>query len=590
MTGFYITKLVVTGQGLPDSIIELKNGVNIIYGPSNTGKTYVIRCIDYLFGSNNLPIDEGSGYDQVTLHICSRLGGTCVIRRKLNERKVTVDESSIDRVEEGEYKLSSEKFKQLYLSMIGITNNVKLVAKQDFTKTQKLSWRMLEPMFFIQEEHIFRSDSIVTTPGFKNITVSLSALKYCYDGKQVEIPDLGDSNTAAIRRKAVVTYISGQIQQLKDEKQQLEAAIASFGDVDIEEMLTEQMVQLDCLNQETQRLSGQSEALLQSKIKLIDKLHELEYMRDRFAVLAEGYQSDIKRLEFIINGEEVRPQESKQVICPFCSGEIQPKQHKSLAISAEKELINVKKQLMELQTVIAANNEEIHELQEQLNTLLSEEAELSSVIETTYKIQVTETQKSIQDLEKMQRMNARLEYIREISRGLDSDMQAYEDGKETPISYDVKALLGDAFYDSFNLYLGDALKACKYDSFMNCHLNKSEFDIVVDGKKKRNQGKGYRAFLNTVMAYCILKLLSLRGTYSPGLLILDSPILSLKEKNEQTSAEMKENLFRMILGTEFPCQIIIAENDIPNIDYSVANMIHFTKDTGMGRYGFLKEV
>lgn len=66
--------------------------------------------------------------------------------------------------------------------------------------------------------------------------------------------------------------------------------------------------------------------------------------------------------------------------------------------------------------------------------------------------------------------------------------------------------------------------------------------------------------------------------------------LSLKEKNEQTSAEMKESLFQMILSTEFPCQIIIAENDIPNIDYSEANMIHFTKDTETGHYGFLKEV
>ena len=32
---FYIEKIIVTGSGKTDSIIELSNGVNIIYGPSN---------------------------------------------------------------------------------------------------------------------------------------------------------------------------------------------------------------------------------------------------------------------------------------------------------------------------------------------------------------------------------------------------------------------------------------------------------------------------------------------------------------------------------------------------------------------------
>ena len=40
---FYIEKIIVTGSGKTDSIIELSNGVNIIYGPSNTGKTYIVQ-------------------------------------------------------------------------------------------------------------------------------------------------------------------------------------------------------------------------------------------------------------------------------------------------------------------------------------------------------------------------------------------------------------------------------------------------------------------------------------------------------------------------------------------------------------------
>ena len=34
-------------------------------------------------------------------------------------------------------------------------------------------------------------------------------------------------------------------------------------------------------------------------------------------------------------------------------------------------------------------------------------------------------------------------------------------------------------------------------------------------------------------------------------------------------------------------QIIIIENEIPNIDYGNANLIQFTKDENIGRYGLI---
>lgn len=530
MKGFYISKLIVSGSGFSDSTIEFRDGVNIIYGPSNTGKTYVIRCIDYLFGSDRIPIGEESGYDTIEINICRREGGACVIRRKLNEKKVTVTNSSIDFIKDGDYKTTSNEFRRIYLKLIGIRDAVKLVAKKDYTKIRNLSWRILAPMFFIQEEHIFRSDSIVIAPGFNNITLALSALKYCYDGKQVDIPDLKDGNAAIAGKEAVVLYISQRIQQFKDEKQQLEEAITSFGYINIEEMLLEQRTKLEQLNQEAQEISEQSKELLQSKLKLSDELQELLYLQERFTVLSAGYKSDIKRLEFIIEGEAVRPKGQKRITCPVCSSEIKQRQHRSLAVSAKNELLEIKAQLRELSSLISSNDDKIKSLRGKLQELTEEQASLDELIDKTYKQQVYEVQTNIHDLEQLQRMKARLDYIQEITKELDSDMQNYETEKKVPLSYDVKSLIGDTFYSCINQYLEETLRNCKYDDFISCHLSKSEFDIVVDGKKKRNQGKGYRAFLNTVMAYSILKLLSKKGKYSPGMLVLDSPILSLKEK------------------------------------------------------------
>lgn len=37
-------------------------------------------------------------------------------------------------------------------------------------------------------------------------------------------------------------------------------------------------------------------------------------------------------------------------------------------------------------------------------------------------------------------------------------------------------------------------------------------------------------------------------------------------------------------------QTIVIENEIPEIDYSNVNLIHFTKNANTGRYGFLIDV
>lgn len=93
-----------------------------------------------------------------------------------------------------------------------------------------------------------------------------------------------------------------------------------------------------------------------------------------------------------------------------------------------------------------------------------------------------------------------------------------------------------------------------------------------------------------------MKTLEEEGTYRSGILILDSPILTLKEKKkiykkDLAQAGMRESLFRYFVNNCGDNQIIIAENEIPiNVDYSTANLIEFTQDSSVGTYGFLKTI
>ncbi len=79
----------------------------------------------------------------------------------------------------------------------------------------------------------------------------------------------------------------------------------------------------------------------------------------------------------------------------------------------------------------------------------------------------------------------------------------------------------------------------------------------------------------------------------PHLLVMDSPILSLKEREEDvgtevTSDSMRGGLFKYMIDHEENRQTIILENEIPPLDYSTARIIHFTRKDGDGRFGLIE--
>lgn len=49
MNRFYIDKLTVFGGGHKTTVINFKPGLNFILGPSNTGKSLVMDCLDVSF-------------------------------------------------------------------------------------------------------------------------------------------------------------------------------------------------------------------------------------------------------------------------------------------------------------------------------------------------------------------------------------------------------------------------------------------------------------------------------------------------------------------------------------------------------------
>lgn len=86
--GIEIKKLVLQGEGKQDAILTFKTGLNVVAGASDTGKSFAYECINYAFGSTDIPAkpNEVAGYNEVLLEIVDKLSKqTITLKRSLNE-------------------------------------------------------------------------------------------------------------------------------------------------------------------------------------------------------------------------------------------------------------------------------------------------------------------------------------------------------------------------------------------------------------------------------------------------------------------------------------------------------------------------
>ena len=51
MADFYIKKLTVSGKNVKTAELNFEPGTNIIYGTSELGKSYIVECLDFMFGA-----------------------------------------------------------------------------------------------------------------------------------------------------------------------------------------------------------------------------------------------------------------------------------------------------------------------------------------------------------------------------------------------------------------------------------------------------------------------------------------------------------------------------------------------------------
>lgn len=83
--GVRLVRLTVTGPDRPDVAVDFTLGLNVITGPSDTGKTYIFQAIDFVPGASTPPkaIPEAQGYDLAQSTVAAFDGDEYVLERSL---------------------------------------------------------------------------------------------------------------------------------------------------------------------------------------------------------------------------------------------------------------------------------------------------------------------------------------------------------------------------------------------------------------------------------------------------------------------------------------------------------------------------
>jgi hypothetical protein len=95
-------------------------------------------------------------------------------------------------------------------------------------------------------------------------------------------------------------------------------------------------------------------------------------------------------------------------------------------------------------------------------------------------------------------------------------------------------------------------------------------DIVISGKARKDDGKGYRAITYAAFMVGVLRQANQKHRRHPGFIVMDSPLVTYREPDEN-------------MGDG---QVIVLENEEPPEDLrnSIAYTA-FTKNRNTGRYG-----
>jgi hypothetical protein len=611
----YIEKISVQGLSMPNAEIIFEKGVNIITGSSDSGKSYVFKCIDYVLGSDTIPKDvpEAAGYSDVYLQICTSKSERFTLHRSLLQvSDITVSKSNIENFEISKKEIlgrknntkSGNNISEFLLTLMDV-NEIYLKTNAN-NKTKKISFRDIAKLTLIDETRIITETSPVylSANNYYELTFEKSVFKYLLtqqsDNSAVEIeePKIFES-----RIKGKIEFINFQIQNRNLLLENLITEKTSIASEDVQLRLDELLFKIEESSNKINSLSEQRATSFTNFQTLKSKNLYLNELLKRFFLLEEHYNNDLNRLEFIQEGESILSQLITND-CPVCGTKLNESHincisnnsnKKQLSESIKIEYQKVKLKVNDLKGTIVstknelANNDSIIKSYElKINEVNSELNEKLIPLKTKFQSEFDSIVNLKQLESKINSIDDEIKWLGNSKNDLEVELLNKPKSSIANIDFENKIL--NEFSDKVQQLLID----WNYSNHVTVSFNTKHkiFDIEISGRARNSHGKGVRAitytsFILGLQDYCIEN-----NKPHPGFVILDSPLTTYhsnqkREENDEIAKDMQESFFEYLTTISDNRQIIIFDNKIPEIKYiNRFNYIEFSKNNNTLRKGF----
>lgn len=610
--GIRLRHLAFHGPNRTGAIVTFGAGLNVVYGASDTGKSFIVEAIDFMLGGRPplREFPERLGYDRVLLGFETLQGETHTIQRAAEggafrvyaglHQELPPEGTDARDLADQHSERSTDNLSTFLLECCGLEN--RRVRKNNRGATNSLSFRNLARLVIVDENEIIEPRSPLSDGNFAADTPNFATFRLLLTGNDDSAIVPSPARTPEHQsREAQIELVD---QMLADYRQRLDD-LTNHPDE-----LQDQLAQLEMtLEQHTSQLAtteaSYRELVLQRR-RLRARLEEgneraseIDSLVERFALLDRHYVSDLARLRGIEEGgtlfETLSPQE-----CPLCGAPAE-QQHRDadcdanvpvVVAAARAEAAKIELLRRELAETVAALRTERAAFERKLPRIEGQLRQLSSQVETLISPQLTHLRSGYKEVsDKRGEVREALGLLGTV-RDLERRRAELEAGRGSEAEAmvadaDLPAAVAEGFAQQVETILG----AWHFPDEGRVTFDSKKRDLVIAGKHRGARGKGLRAITHAAFTIGILDYCRANGTAHPGFIVLDSPLLAYREPegndDDLTGTDLKDRFYDYLATWSADRQVLIIENtDPPDSIRARSQTTFFSKNPHEGRYGF----
>lgn len=611
-----IRHLVFTGPQVEPAELDFEVGPNLIYGASNTGKSFTLKSIDFMLGgSKTLPdIDERRGYETIWFGFTLEGIGDLTLSRSLKGGGYLLYEGLLKsahslpkarKLGQTHSSKSTENLSRFLLHYLDLDD--KLVATDAAGQKDPLSFRDLANILLVDETSIQAERSPIESGQHgerpKEHSVFRLLITGADDSAIVTVVDKKTFDASKAARLAVMEDM------IADTDLKLENEYPDVEDLPAQNQRLESS--FEKVQSEFDAAQGSIRELLEEKRRLAVEIpnisgrrEEIRLHRERFDQLDRIYLSDIERLGALEEAGFILTLGGDRT-CPLCGAPAEAQKHthglenvEQVREASLKEIAKIESQRIDLRSTVLDLQKEDEALQSQL-IILDQRLE---VVETELGLltpKANEIRRTLSDListrDHVRRGLTLLEQRGDFVSRRESFSQDKRPSKADKPDLNVP---GNAAHD-FCQVVSRVLIAWDFPGDRHVSFDEKTYDLRIDGKLRSDNGKGIRAVTHAAFKVALLIYCRERGLPHPGFVVLDTPLLTYRDpmKNpklgELTDDEralaktpLKERFFEHLYSIRNFGQFIVLENiDPPQNVEQLAHVEVFYGNSGGERYG-----